>query len=625
MSIQMIATNMIAGHQYDWYDARKSSIELRYIASSEKNAEILRTLRSGNWGDLERTLTLFADGEVEPENPTEFVARAGDDMAWLGYFIGRSKKLHTLHIMNLPEDRQRRAALMEGIKCNQSIRKLQIAIDLGNLGFRELGIYLKCHHNLTELIFSGPDIDIECTRNIATIFSRHRFKSLKILNFCQTELGDDGLANIIGSMSTQPQLEELHLEDNSIGNRICVALGSSLETWVAPNLKRLDLSRNNIDDKGLQSLVAGMLHCCLLENLDLSENLLVTTAGLRALSALFQSSSCCLERLDLHHMNIDDAGASALADGLTGNNSLKLLSLGHNVIGDDGLRALVGFASHSSLKGFFFTGNDLITSAGLWSLSLLALDLTSLSLSGINMNDEGLQALVTGISRRSMLKELDLSHNELITIEGLICLSTFFQTETCCLETLFFFDVYIGDGGAAALAGGLVGNKSLKQLMVDTEDVTESGWSVCSSLLCDTSNINNTYFSNHTLEYIGSNPPPAIKAYLEVNRDHNSKANAAICKILMHHSDFDIEPLFRWKLKFLPLIVAWFERASPCRLYLRKSEEAFEKRFLQSRELSAVFKFVRGLPLLLMARYRSKEANCLSRKRKKCDQRRTLC
>jgi len=64
-------------------------------------------------------------------------------------------------------------------------------------------------------------------------------------------------------------------------------------------------------------------------------------------------------------------------------------------------------------------------------------------------------------------------------------------------------------------------------------------------------------------------------------------------------------PLLHWGLKFLPLAVAWFERAKPCtaltiydedpdlrRRVLNESDEAFE-----SRKLTAMYEFVRGMPM----------------------------
>ena len=63
----------------------------------------------------------------------------------------------------------------------------------------------------------------------------------------------------------------------------------------------------------------------------------------------------------------------------------------------------------------------------------------------------------------------------------------------------------IGDEGAEALADGLMGNTTLKHLVLtpNSAGITNTGWAAFSRLLCDTSSINNTFRSNHTLEHIG--------------------------------------------------------------------------------------------------------------------------
>jgi hypothetical protein len=36
-------------------------------------------------------------------------------------------------------------------------------------------------------------------------------------------------------------------------------------------------------------------------------------------------------------------------------------------------------------------------------------------------------------------------------------------------------------------------------------------------------------------------------------------------KILMHHPDLDVKPLFTYDLKLFPVVVSWFGRAEACR------------------------------------------------------------
>ncbi len=248
--------------------------------------------------------------------------------------------------------------------------------------------------------------------------------------------------------------------------------------------------------------------------------------------------------------------------------------------------------------------------------------LQSLVLENNSIDDRGLQALVEGMLNCCDLEIVKLSGNRSITAAGLRSLSTLFQSENCTLEELHLERIIIGDDGAAALVEGLVGNKSLKQLHfeVGVAGITEVGWSAFSKLLCDTSTINDTYLSNHTLEWIGEGDDRGasedVAELLEWNVDFNED-DAAIWKILRHFNDYDeldIESLFRWKLKFLPFLVTWFERARSSIAPWVTNDSDFSD--LEKRKLSAVHKFVLGMPLLIIDGYNSRRTNTrLARKR----------
>ena len=98
-----------------------------------------------------------------------------------------------------------------------------------------------------------------------------------------------------------------------------------------------------------------------------------------------------------------------------------------------------------------------------------------------------------------------------------------------------------------------------------------------------------------------SGTPPDIGHYLAWNKDQ--RIDAAICKILKTHDHFDMKPFFQWKLKFLPLMVAWFERAQGI-----ESEQS-----LDSRKLSSMYDFVRGMPMLIQSKEKTRQR---SRKRR---------
>ena len=138
--------------EYKDYDALVQNINIGDITSSEHNANILRTLRDGNpcWNKTLYILEDEIDGDID-----EFIIRTGDDLGWLGYFIGRSEVIEALEVQYLSEEGEQVDAFMRGVACNQSIKELTIQTDLGDQGFGSLECFLQNKNALTRLIFEG--------------------------------------------------------------------------------------------------------------------------------------------------------------------------------------------------------------------------------------------------------------------------------------------------------------------------------------------------------------------------------------------------------------------------------------------------------------------------------------
>eukprot|EP00984_Skeletonema_dohrnii_P011451 scaffold4580_cov73-Skeletonema_dohrnii-CCMP3373.AAC.2 len=597
---------------YDYYEARAKDVKMEDITSDEDNADILAMLR-----DNDPDVTYITIAETV-EDGGDFVVREGDDLGWLGYFVGRSKQLRGLSIDNFP-DNLNIDAFLRGLGQNRSIENLYISTDIGE-DFKSLGPFLRNNNSLGDLTFSHFDMGLQCARNIALLLGQQ--SSLKCLCCEETNLDDEMFVEIASALRKQPQIEELNFYSNNIGRNGCVALGNALDGMRNPNLATVHLEYNDIDDEGLHALVAGLINCHNLTSLCLSGNELVTAAGLRSLSTLFQSDHCRLERLDLQKTNMDNDGVAVLKAGLASLPTLKKLDLSDNRIADQGLQALVrGLGSCNLLEDLYLSTNNMLTQSvvGMRSLGTLLqrTNIHSLFLCDDTVNDEGLQCLVDGMANYCRLKILVLSYNNnSITAVGLRSLSSLFRSERCSLCTLLLDDMHLDDDGATALANGLIGNKSLKTLEFSRSGITERGWTAFSKLLCDTSSVNNTYLSNHTIEKIGGYGvhamPSDIVEYLTFNK--LQKRAAVMCKILDSHPDIDIEPLFQWKLKCLPLVVRWLEKAKPYLgyTYMCEAEESF-----QCRELSMVYKFVRGMPLLTVDGYHGKKMKDVQPKTKK--------
>ena len=544
-------------HDIDYYEAHANDVKLEDITSDEDNADIITRLRDEDPEFFGIWIT------TSPEDEYDFFVREGDHLGWLGYFVGKSKHLETLHIDSIL-DNINLNAFFEGLGRNRSIEELRISVDLGE-SFKSLIPFLRDNDSLRDLRFTRFDnFGFQCARNIALLLDQQSY--LKHLEFCETEINREGLLQITAALRSQPQLESLEICCYVEG---FAALGSVLKGCL--NLRKLDLSvfiheDDDIDNEGLCALAEGLKYCQNLDDLRVFGAHGTTDAVLMSLFTFFRSDNCRLERLDLVRMNIDDDRMAILAPGLATLPSLQKLDLYGNSIGDQGIQALMG--------------------------ALASCNLT----------------------------ELHLSRNHSITANGLASLSSLLRAEHCSLCTLDLHGISIGDNGAATLANGLIGNKTLKALYFDASNalyvnvnvtsVTTRGWAAFSRLLCDSSSVNNTYHSNHTLTHLGGyemrNTPSDIVRYLNLNESHNQAA--AICKILHSHPHIDVTPFFQWKMKCLPLVVSWLEKAEPYMGNVKESTESFQRR-----QLSAVYMFVRSMPeLVVQVNYRERGLNILA-------------
>jgi Ran GTPase-activating protein (RanGAP) involved in mRNA processing and transport len=616
---------------YNYYEAHAKTIStiLDKITSSDNNADIIQRLRDND--PTFDYLQISGDNDYNDEN-YDFSINEGDNLGWLGYYVGNSHTLKHLWIESLPETIgvNRFGAFIEGLNRNRSIETLYIGADLGSASFRQMGDFFR-NNNLRELSFGSMDnIGIESARSIAFMLSQCQQSNLQILSLEESNASEEVLAEIVAAISMHSQLVELNLDGNNLYRDGSVALGKALQACNNPRLQKLVLWWNFIDDEGLHALADGTRNCHNLSQLHLAGNDLITADGFRSLSTLFQSDCCQLKYLDLDSMNMGDDGARVIAAGLAGLNSLEELHLSDNAIGDDGARALVaGMANLQSLKTLYLSSNT-IGDDGASALAAGLINLHSLEkiyFRNNSIGDLGLQALADGLIHSVNLKHFNLSNNRAITALGLGSLSTLLQSESCSLTEISIWGIPFGDDGAVALADALKGNTSMKELFFDPESarITSVGWSAFSKLLCDTSSVNATYLSNHSLTTVGIDvydddvPPDVTTPFLELNK--HPAEHVAIHKILKSHPDFDIEPFFEWKLKLLPLVVSWFERVG---ILVDEhswiSDESAEE--IQSRQLSTMYNFVRGMPLVAIDSYRSRNsaATLAQTRKRKVDQ-----
>jgi hypothetical protein len=160
-------------------------------------------------------------------------------------------------------------------------------------------------------------------------------------------------------------------------------------------------------------------------------------------------------------------------------------------------------------------------------------------------------------------------------------------------ELTLSYNSNIGDEGALIFANAVVNNSKLKTLALEGNAITPEGWSSFLKVLCDTSSVNNTYLSNHTLEKLGittlpRNMPDDVNSLLVLNESNENKKQVAMEKILKHHRHFDMQPFFEWDLKVLPIAIEWFDQA--------RSIENTDETVIDKRKLDAIYQFIRAMP-----------------------------
>ena len=189
-----------------------------------------------------------------------------------------------------------------------------------------------------------------------------------------------------------------------------------------------------------------------------------------------------------------------------------------------------------------------------------------------------------------------LSRNELITNTGWKHLASILEPPDSNLTILRLNN--LDDETITAFIRLLVNNRRSTHLYIgDTSNNVKVAFS---KLLCDTSSVNATYLSNHTITYLGV---PAnqnqLKPLLDINKWEDKK-EVAMFKILQTHNDINMTQFFEWEFKVLPLMIGWLERASE--ITMPENSQPISRR-----KLSSIYQFVRGMPIEYVETYLGKE------------------
>ena len=296
------------------YDAQADTIDVDDITTNSNNRIVLRLIKRNIEASKSNSLWIQnRHGNIG----NIYCPEGAYDMGWLGYFVSKNDYLKDLHICPFTPAsgasvRDVIEPFFRGLNHNKSIEGIHFnGVNLlGGEMFATLGPFFKDNHNLTVIDIKECDLVDEGCRLFALALGSITNKSLKRVALEHNDISDEGMVDIITGLSMHPQLKYLDLDGNELSTNGCVAL-STLLRCSSSELQHLFLLNNEINDKGIDSLVPALTTCSHLKQLHLCNNPSITTQGWKCLATLLEAPGCSLTSLAMARNKVDDEAAAA--------------------------------------------------------------------------------------------------------------------------------------------------------------------------------------------------------------------------------------------------------------------------------------------------------------------------
>ena len=262
--------------------------------------------------------------------------------------------------------------------------------------------------NLTKLNISNNSITGESAHEIAAVLSQNKF--LKVLDVSFNNLGASSVLRIFLNMKNFENLIKLNAAGIGMTDIAADYVANVLNNNT--ELKELDLSHNNIQAAGAMQIFRNSMTLNLTK-LNISHNNITDQAA--GDIATFISHNTELEEFDICHNNLQAAGAVKICK--TNMPKLIKLNVSHNNI-----LTVKSYVTDT----FLFAGNKLqVLDFSYGNLGFISLfkntqapsDLSVLKMSNCIIDDQSAKELATILLYSIKLKEIDLSQNNLSTID----------------------------------------------------------------------------------------------------------------------------------------------------------------------------------------------------------------
>ncbi|XP_072890879.1 NACHT, LRR and PYD domains-containing protein 3-like isoform X2 [Hemitrygon akajei] len=250
-------------------------------------------------------------------------------------------------------------------------------------GIQRLGPGL---HKCQELRLGGNDLGDSGVKLVSAALRNPECKIQKLW-LESVGLTDSGAEDFASALSTNRSLTELNLSGNKLRDSGVKLVSAALRNPEC-KIQRLWLSMVGLTDSGAEDLVSALSTNPSLTELDLSDNKL-GDSGVKLVSAALRNRVCKIQKLRLESVGLTDSGAEDFVSALSTNRSLTELNLSGDKLRDSGVKLVSAALRNPECK------------------------IQKLELRMVGLTDSGCEDLVSALSTKPSLTELDMGWNSL--------------------------------------------------------------------------------------------------------------------------------------------------------------------------------------------------------------------
>ena len=511
------------------------------------------------------------------------------EVAFMAFGLQYNTTLRKLHLCDNKITDNGVMALASSLIKNRTLQDLNISKNsVTNVGVIKLLDSIQINKTLQILNISNLSISDESVEAICSVFKTND----TLLNFSlsKSKISREGSKDILGALQFNSAICFLDISESSMCDEAASILGDCLRNNI---LKEVNVSGNEISDKGTISLANAIKDNASLCKLNISSNMITSEGLVCFLDAVKQNSNLKLQHLLVQSNNITESGWTSIKN-CTIQMSLKIDGSWNKICMQK--RPLV------IIKTTFINGDnnscneeevmirDITDAEHRASLisSCLAEDkhVKEIVLTKLELTAKGACKLAKAIAHNDVLENLDISRN-IIGDDGIYTISaSLYNTDSFdkVNKTLTLFNVSdnnITSEGAKYLAKALESNESLKTLNISHNNISDEG---VVAILTSCSCLLSVNLSNNCITRNGAGQ---ITKALQFNRcltDVNLYENSLTNQVSFHETILDA---MEDNITITKLTLPWLHDSNSCSHIKHKLDQLNEHR--EKEKLLCVF------------------------------------